>query len=95
MIWYKASHYSVAIEQVEVIRETDKFVVRKRKYFDNFIEQRELKGNEYFPTLELAKQAIRTRLKDQIRFAEQSIERAQRDLVALTEITDENCKKLS
>jgi hypothetical protein len=89
MTWYRVSRYDVKIERVEVVRETSQYIVRKREYFGKETEERVRKAGEYFPSLDLAKQAIQTKLEAQIRYAKISIDQAELGLKKLEEITDE------
>lgn len=56
MIWYRLSSWRVEIEPVEVLRETEQFVVLREKTFSGVRERRVSKGDNYFPSFAQAKE---------------------------------------
>lgn len=57
-IWYQVRSWAIEIEPVRVIKFTDKTVTVIETWNGHSTAARHLRGYEYFPTFELAKQSL-------------------------------------
>ena len=83
MKMYKTSSWDFKIEEVEILRKTDKCV-----FYESRGQEVRANNDRYFDTWELAKQSIIDRERDDLERAEGQLKHAQEELIKAYKLTN-------